>query len=397
MAAPESLTRAQWRTVIVAGYGPTLVSSIGMGAVVPLVALSARELGATVGLAAFIVGLLSIGTLIGDLPAGVLTARLGEKWSIIGACLVNALAFAATAFAHTIGVLMVTVLAIGLSGSVFGVARQSFLTEAVPIRYRGRALSSLGGSFRIGGFIGPLAGAAVVARWGLPAAYGFAAVMALCAAAITLVLPDVPREAPAGAEAPKMLAVLKQHRKVLWTIGLGCLGLMMVRQARSAVLPLWCEQHGLSASTTSLIYSASMFCDVLLFLPGGWLMDRLGRWWLCVPSAIVMATGLVLLPFATTLWPIAAVAMLLGLGNGVSSGIVMTLASDASPAVGRTQFLAAFRLFSDGGVTLAPLLVTAITTVAPLAAASLTLALLGYAGAAWLTRWVPRSRPRMAG
>lgn len=390
---PESLTRAQWREIAIAGYGPTLMASIGMGAVTPLIALSARHLGASVGLAAFIVGLMAVGTLIGDLPAGVVASSWGEKKAITAACLVSAVALAGACVAHSVPVLMIAVFVLGLAGSVFGVARQSFLTEAVPVRYRGRAMSTLGGTFRVGFFLGPLAGAAIVSRWGLAPAYGFAAIMELVAAVVTLTLPDVTKEAPADADAPTILTTLRDNRRVLLTIGLGCLALMIVRQTRQAVLPLWCEAHGIDAAATSLIFSASMFLDVLLFLPGGWLMDKVGRWWLCVPSMLVMATGLVVLPFTTTLPTIAAVAMVLGLGNGVSSGIVMTLASDASPAIGRPQFLASFRLFSDAGVMLAPLLITAITTVAPLSSAAFALGGIGFVGAAWLTKWVPRNRP----
>jgi len=41
---------------------------------------------------------------------------------------------------------------------------------------------------------------------------------------------------------------------------------------------LWCHANGLSPATTDLIYAWSMAADVLLFLPGGALMDRFGRW-----------------------------------------------------------------------------------------------------------------------
>ncbi|HSN43373.1 MAG TPA: MFS transporter, partial [Propionibacteriaceae bacterium] len=60
---PHDLTRAEWRRIAVSGYGPTLLASIGFGAVIPLVALAARDLGATVGQAAFVTALLGIGQL----------------------------------------------------------------------------------------------------------------------------------------------------------------------------------------------------------------------------------------------------------------------------------------------------------------------------------------------
>jgi hypothetical protein len=61
-----------WREIAVPAYGPTVLVSIGQGAILPLVALSARALGASVGTAAVVVALIGIGQLIGDLPAGAL-------------------------------------------------------------------------------------------------------------------------------------------------------------------------------------------------------------------------------------------------------------------------------------------------------------------------------------
>ena len=66
---------------------------------------------------------------------------------------------------------------------MFSLARQAYLTEAIPFRWRARALSTLGGTLRIGLFIGPFVAAVIVSRWNIGAAYGFAAVMSLAARA----------------------------------------------------------------------------------------------------------------------------------------------------------------------------------------------------------------------
>ena len=71
--------QVRWREIVITAYGPTILIAVGQGTILPLVALSARELGASVGMAAFIVALIGIGQLVGDLPAGALAARIGEK------------------------------------------------------------------------------------------------------------------------------------------------------------------------------------------------------------------------------------------------------------------------------------------------------------------------------
>src|ERR671917_286456 len=171
-----------WRSIAVPAYGPTLLVSIGQGAILPLVALSARDLGASIGVAAFLVGLIGLSQLVGDLPA-------------------------------------VSISVIGLSNAVFSLARLAYLAEAIPIGLRARGMATLGGTFRIGFFVGPFIAAAIVSRWSISAAYAFAAGLSLAAAVLCLFLPDVTRQrrrdaADAARPHRSVLSVLAEHRRV---------------------------------------------------------------------------------------------------------------------------------------------------------------------------------------
>jgi len=81
---------------------------------------------------------------------------------------------------------------------------------------------------------------------------------------------------------------------------------------------------------------------------------------------------------------------LIACGNGLGSGIVMTLGADAAPVEGRSQFLGAWRLCGDIGNTGGPLLVGALAAVAPLGVACVTVGLLALAGAGWVGLWTRR-------
>ncbi len=395
---PETVS---WRRLALPAYGPTLLVAIGYGAIVPLVALSARALGASVGMAAFVVALTGIGHLVGDLPAGALAARIGEKRALVAACLVDAAALFGAFLARSLLILAIAVFITGLAGAVFSLARQAYLTEAIPIRMRARALSTLGGTFRIGSFIGPLIGALIVSRFDLGAAYGFAAAMSLAAAALTMLLPDITggrRHADAGADRKhrSVWSVLSEHRRVLLTLGTGVLLIAAARATRTSIVPLWAEAQGIDAATTSLIFGISAGVDMLLFYPGGAIMDRFGRVFVAVPSMIVLGLGFALLPLTWGAGTVGLVAALMGLGNGISAGIVMTLGADASPRDAKSQFLGGWRLCSDSGSALGPLVISAVTLVAPLSVAALFMAGITWLGAAWVGRWVPRYSPRPA-
>jgi MFS family permease len=387
-----------WRSIALPAYGPTVLVSIGQGAILPLIALSARSLGASVTVAALIVALTGIGQLIGDLPAGALAARVGEQRALVLACSVDALALVGAFLARSVVLLALAVLVTGLAGAVFTLARQAYLTEAIPIRMRARALSTLGGTFRIGLFVGPFIGAAIVSAGTIGAAYAFAALMSLSAAVLTAFLPDLTKQSRTAAAAQgqghlSVRTVLAQHRRVLLTLGVGALVISAARSTRQSIVPLWAESQGVDAATTSIIYGVSAGVDMLLFYPGGAIMDRFGRVFVAVPSMVVLGLGFLLLPLANGPVTIGLVACLMGLGNGISAGIVMTLGADASPAVGRSQFLGGWRLAADVGGAGGPLVISAVSLVAPLAVAALTIGLLTWAGSAWLARWVPVFAP----
>jgi MFS family permease len=386
-----------WRDIAITAYGPTVLVAIGQGAILPLVALSARELGASVGIASFIVALIGLGQLVGDLPAGALAVRIGEKRALIAACALDALALLGAFLATSVELLAVAITVTGVAGAVFGLARQAYLTEAIPLQMRARALSTLGGTFRVGLFVGPFIAAAIVSQWSIGAAYAFAAATNLAAAVLTAFLPDV-RSCHRTAAAEKrphrsVVSVLLEHRKILLTLGLGILIISAARSTRQSIVPLWAQSIGLDAATTSVIFGISAGVDMLLFYPGGAIMDRYGRVYVAVPSMIVLGLGFCLLPLTSGATSVGLVAALMGLGNGISSGVILTLGADASPAQDRTQFLGGWRVCSDLGNAAGPLVVSAVSALATLAAAAITMGSLTWAGSAWLIKWVPSYAP----
>src|SRR6185369_12001512 len=175
---------------------------LGEGAILPVIPLSARDLGGSVPMAALVVTLIGIGSLISNIPASLITMHRGERWAIVAAAIWCAIAMALCAWTDQLAVFALGCFMVGMSQAVFSLARQSYLTEAVPADYRARALSTLGGVMRIGMFIGPFVAALAIHRFGLVGAYGVGVGALVLSALVAARMPDLEAHAPPADAVP---------------------------------------------------------------------------------------------------------------------------------------------------------------------------------------------------
>ncbi|MEJ8812870.1 MFS transporter [Variovorax ureilyticus] len=396
--APASSTSTPFslRKIAVPAFGPSLLFGVGEGAILPIVPLTARDLGASVSTAALVVGLISIGSLLNNIPASLITMRWGERWAIVVAGIWSALGMALCLWTSHLGLFAAGCLMVGMSQAVYNLARQSYMTEAVPIMYRARALSTLGGVMRIGMFAGPFLAAAAVHAFGLPAAYVVGIIGVLGAAAVGARIPDLEAPPiPAGQSAPAsatLASTLKDHWRVFLTVGIGVVLVSAVRASRQAVIPLWAEHLALAPAVASLIYGLAGGIDMLVFYPAGKVMDHKGRRWVAVPSMVIMGVAMLLMPLTTGFTTLLIAALAIGFGNGIGSGMIMTLGADHSPRHGRAHFLGVWRLMSDIGASGGPALLSFLAATLSLSAGIAVTGLIALAAAGALAYWIPARR-----
>ncbi|MFL6662685.1 MAG: MFS transporter [Rhizobacter sp.] len=395
---PQTFT---WRRIAITAFLPTLLFAIGEGAILPVVTLSARDMGATPAVAALVVMLIGVGSLLSNIPASLITMHRGERWALVAAAVWCALAMALCAATSRLAFFAAGAFMVGMAQAVFGLARQSFLTEAVPAAYRARAMSTLGGVMRIGLFIGPFIAAAAIHRVGLAGAYEVGIVALVLAAVVAVATPEVeggdPGAAAAGAPsaAPATLSSsVRAHRHLFVTLGI-CVALVSaVRASRQAIIPLWADHLGLEPAVASLIYGVSGGIDMLVFYPAGKVMDLKGRRWVAVPSMVVMGLAMLLMPLTGGATALLLAASVLGFGNGIGSGMIMTLGADHAPRQGRAHFLGVWRLMSDIGASCGPALLSFMTAALSLGVAIAFTGAISLAAAVQLAYWIPRAGMR---
>lgn len=384
------------RSLVFPVYLPTTLFAIGQGAAIPIIPLVALDLGASVALAGAIVGLRGIGTLVFDVPVGRLVARAGEKRATVAAAIALALIAAGIATRPSMQVFAALIFLMGGAWSVWNIARLAHVTEAAPTHIRGRALSLMAGMTRVGNFAGPVIGGLLVASQGLIAPFIVQAVFAIAASiAVALTMGSSKRSherrTSPTSQLPSTLKVIRSHRRTLGTAGFVGLAISALRSTRQVIIPLWGNHIGLTGGAISLVFGLSAAIETAMFYPVGMLMDRKGRRWAAMPCLVVLAVGFVLIPTARTLAGLVIVGVVLGVGNGLGAGIIMTLGSDLAPIQGRMQFFGVWRFTTDLGTAGGPLLLAAVTSLLSLGAAALVAATIGLVGAAVMWKAVPET------
>ncbi len=294
------------RGVLLSGFLPAALFAIGEGAIIPIIPIAADSLGASLAFAGFVAALILVGELIGDVPSGVVVGRIGERNAMIGAAVVSVVGLLVCVVSPSPWVLAVGVFLVGVSTAVFALARHAYMTTAIPLRIRARALSSLGGVFRFGYFVGPFLSAGVVHLTGTTqSAFWIHVVCCLAAAVVLLVLRDpatgarglrlpsrasrpdttsatdgtdatrgpdaadaARRTAPArhpdepptdtGAqfverEAHGLFRTIRENRAVLARLGSGAALIGALRAGRQVILPLWAVSVGLDDASAALV------------------------------------------------------------------------------------------------------------------------------------------------
>lgn len=365
-------------------YLPTMLLALGQGALLATLPLYADELGLGYTMIAVVSAAAAIGTLVTDVPAGAAIHRIGMRRSMfIGTGLVAVSTFPLMLDLDTGPIVGLRVLA-GIGTALWGLSRHSFIATAIPVTTRGQAIATFGGVNRIGVFGGPALGGAIATVWGLQASFVLTGVMALLALlTVAFALPKTEDTAPrkrGGSKARWHLVgvTIKENARDLTAAGIAQLFAQMIRQGRQLLIPLiGANVIGLSAAQVGLVMTISAVVDMSMFFPAGYLMDKFGRKFATVPSFFIMGIGLALLPFANSFATMAAIGVLIGLGNGLGSGSMMTLGADLAPEGATGEFLGIWRLIGDAGMVAGPLLVGLIAANLDLSKSAIVLGVAG--------------------
>ena len=374
-----------WMCVLIA------VNQFGFGAVIPVLPLYAQSFSvsqAAIGATVAIYGLARV--LIG-VPSGALADRLGRRGTLAIGGAVSALGNLWCAAAGSYAELVAARLVAGAGAGIVLTAGLVVLADITTTANRGRAMSIYQGVFLFAVGVGPFPGGYLAVQFGHEApflVYGVAGLLAALLAwfRVPETRPDTAAPTASSTARPPLaiqLRSLASHRGFLLVCGIGFGNALARTGALFSVVPILAEQRlALSATAIGFGLALGSVLGLAVTYPGGVLADRYGRKAVIVPATV--CTGLAMLCFAFA--PNYAVFLLAcaiwGTASAAAGATPTAYAADAAPPGMNAAAMGAYRMLSDAGYVLGPLLLGALADAAGLdapfwaAAAALVLAAL---------------------
>jgi multidrug resistance protein len=384
--APANPQGGQFRALSVL-IAVNFIDMLGFAMVLPLLPFYALELDATPETIGWMIASFSIAQLIASPIWGRVSDRYGRRPALMIGLFASAVAFLVFGLADTLWLLFLSRIVQGAGGGTTGVA-QAYVSDTVGPAHRAKALGWLSAATSAGIMVGPFLGSAA-STLGREAPGLIAA--ALCFLNVLAAWRWLPESRPRDGSVPvrkpvwhAALNVLRQPggtaERLIWIYGIAMVSFALY----TSVLALWLDaRFGITAQTIGWFYGYNgMLALVMRSLLLGKVIDRFGEAGTMRLGMMVLAFGLLLFPFAPSVWAMVVIIPFVPIGTALIFPATTSLLSAASPPSEVGTMMGVAQTFAGFSRIAAPVLGTIafqrLGVDAPFFLAALIVAIMGW-------------------
>jgi MFS family permease len=331
----------------------TFIGFLDTHLLIPVMALYATELGASVGISGLIIGLYSLTNTPANILFGRLIDRVGYKLPLIAGLIGDALSmFLYSVCRLPVQLALVRVLH-GTTGGLIGPSTMAITASYSSETQKGRAMSFYGMSIAAATLVGYGVGGVIASRLGYRILFLFGAIMLIAGTVLGLFLPG---KGGAGVKAPSGSG-FRKIKDLLWRRELSAVYCSIFAQYFTfggvvTLLPLYVKGLGMEAFHVGMLLAIFAIMFIILQFPSGALSDRVGR---RTPTAIGLSLGIISLVVLPSLvsFPLLAMAMALyGVAYGVLFPSISALIADRTLPEERGTATGVFHALLTAGVAI---------------------------------------------
>lgn len=300
----------------------------GVGIVIPLLPIYARDMGASGLYIGLIFGSFSLSRTFFLPYFGRLSDKKGRKPFIVIGLFTYALISFAFILSHSVESLIVLRFIQGITSALILPVTQAYVGDITPKGREGFTMGVFNMSIFLGLSIGPLIGGWVYDRFNLQATFvsmGFLALIGFLSS--LLLLP--PTRSEQSLSRKNGLISWAQLLKDKELIGLclfrftylACIGIIL------GFLPVYADSaFSLSSTSIGILVMLGIFVSGLMQIPMGFLADRVNRNLMIITGGLITGIAIFLFEWAGGFWDLFFDNILFGLGGGISMPAIMALA-----------------------------------------------------------------------
>ena len=342
--------------------GVVFVSFTGLGVILPVRILYAQQVGLSMAEIGVMGSSFFISQLFFQVPIGILTDRIGRKWTLLVGLLIQGLSAWVYLLTDLSWVFILMRFVEGIGASSQQPAARAYIADVVPEHNRGRAYGLYRAAFQGGLLAGPAVGGLLAGFGGYEVAYYVNGISRLASFLLVLLFVQEPRRAARVAAAARSgaaaagrgaRALFSRPLVACYVVGLGALANNGID---ASLWSIYMVDLGATLTLVGLSYTVRALAAVLMTPIGGSLADRHSRPMLvCVSGAIWAVTGFGL---AVVRDPVVIIGITLV--QGVALALMLPAldryVADHSPSWGRARVQSIFQAIqagAAGGVSLA--------------------------------------------
>jgi len=352
----KELKQFQSRRVLLITSVVTFLGFLDTHLLIPVIALYASELGASVGLVGLIIGLYSLTNTPANILFGRLIDRIGYKLPLLAGLIGDAVSMFLYSLCRLPSHLALVRILHGTTGALVGPSTMSIMADYSGREQKGRAMSFYGIALGAATLVGYGLSGILASRLGYKAVFLFGAVLLVIGVVLSLLLPGG-RKQGSSETSTSLGGGWKQAKELLRRKGLIVTYSSIFVQYFTfggvvTLLPLYVKSLGMGAFHVGMLLAAFAVMFIILQFPIGSLSDRTGR---LVPVAAGLSlsiVSLVILP-SVGVFPLLAVAMALyGTAYGMLFPSISALIADHTVPEERGMATGIFHALLTAGVAI---------------------------------------------